>query len=82
MLPIKLELATKGNALDKRVGEALHVVAVEIGGRLVQGEDAAVKAERLRKRQTDDERGEYLLSSAASPAHVELSVTFQHHNLV
>ena len=54
--------------------EALGVLDVEVRGRLVQREDAAVQAERLRERETDHERGQHFLPGAAPPAHVELGV--------
>ncbi len=46
--------------LPQRLRQALAVLVVQVGRRLVQREDAAVQAERLRQRQPDDQARQHL----------------------
>ncbi|KAG5460095.1 MAG: hypothetical protein BJ554DRAFT_7901, partial [Olpidium bornovanus] len=57
------------------VRQALDVLAVEVGRRLVQRQDAAVEPEGLGERKADDDGGEDLLSRTAPAAHVEHGIS-------
>jgi hypothetical protein len=70
-----------GNVLDKGIREALDVVTIEVGGGLVQGEDATVEAEGLCQRKADYKRSQDFLSSTAPAAHVQLGVALYHDHL-
>mmetsp|Transcript_13480 Transcript_13480/g.34566 ORF Transcript_13480/g.34566 Transcript_13480/m.34566 type:complete len:311 (-) Transcript_13480:1131-2063(-) len=81
----KLEVRLVAPTLDdliERSSERLDVGTVEVRRRLVEGEDAAVDAERLGERQPDHERGEHLLARRAAAAHVEHRVALLHHDSV
>ena len=54
---------------------------VQVGGGLVERDDAAVGAERLCEGEADDEGGEHLLAGRAAAAHVHLSLVLHHHHL-
>ena len=69
--------------LDESAGQTLDVFPVEIGGRLVQGQNARVETERFGKRQSNDDAGEHFLTSRATTAHVQLRFALdQTHTIV
>ena len=70
------------NDVRQSGGEALDVLAVEVGGGLVQGDDAAVCGECLGQRQSDDEAGQHLLAGGAAAPHVQLSLVLDHDDAV
>ncbi|GKT91599.1 hypothetical protein Ct61P_09449 [Colletotrichum tofieldiae] len=77
----ELEVALGLAGLDDGVqalGEALDVVLVEVGCRLVEGDEAAVDAEALGEGEADDDAGEHLLARRAAAAHVHLRVLLDH----
>lgn len=51
---------------------------IQVGGGLIQRQDAAVEAEGLRQRQADDKAGQHLLPGGATPAHLQLGPTAVH----
>mmetsp|Transcript_17905 Transcript_17905/g.42479 ORF Transcript_17905/g.42479 Transcript_17905/m.42479 type:complete len:235 (+) Transcript_17905:411-1115(+) len=80
-LEVGLLLPRLDDVVDGRC-EGFDVSRVEVGGRLVEGEDAAVEAEALRQRQPDDERGKDLLPGGAAATHVKARVALGHDDAV
>ena len=56
------------------------VQPIEVGGGLVEGNDAAGGGECLGQGQPDDERGQHLLTSRAPATHVHLRAVLHHHH--
>mmetsp|Transcript_13702 Transcript_13702/g.29420 ORF Transcript_13702/g.29420 Transcript_13702/m.29420 type:complete len:268 (-) Transcript_13702:342-1145(-) len=77
-----LLVAASHHDAAQRLGQARRVLCVQVGGGLVEGEDAAVEAERLGQCQADDEAGQHLLARTAAAAHLQLSPATVHHHPV
>lgn len=55
---------------------------VQVRGRFVQSKDTTVDRERLCKGQSNDDRGQNLLTGTASATHVQGTTTLDHHDSV
>mmetsp|Transcript_10613 Transcript_10613/g.34835 ORF Transcript_10613/g.34835 Transcript_10613/m.34835 type:complete len:492 (+) Transcript_10613:211-1686(+) len=64
------------------VGERVGVWGVEVGGGLVEGQDAAVQAKGFCQGEADDEAREYFLAGGASASHLELCIAAAHDDAV
>ena len=60
------------NDLTQSSGQAVDVLSVQVGGRLVQGDNATVGGECLGQGKSDDQTGENLLTSGTPTSHVQL----------
>ena len=70
--------AARRNDERQGLGEGFNVIAVKVGGGLVEGNEPAVDAKALRQREPDDDWGKHFLARGAAPAHVELNVLLNH----
>mmetsp|Transcript_21716 Transcript_21716/g.69944 ORF Transcript_21716/g.69944 Transcript_21716/m.69944 type:complete len:210 (-) Transcript_21716:707-1336(-) len=71
-----------GDELLQRLGQSALVGLVQVRGRLVQSQDAAVQAERLRQRKSNHQAREHLLPCAAAAAHLHLSAVLEENHAV
>ena len=55
------------NLLHQGVGQRLDILPVQVGGGLIQGQNATVQAEGLSEGQSDDERRQYLWAQTTHP---------------
>ena len=67
--------------LNKTLGEGVNVLGVQCVRRLIQSQDPAVLAKRVRECKANDDRSQHLLSRRASSSHVHLDLVLRHHDL-
>lgn len=80
----ELEVAALSSILDdhgERLSERGDILLVEVGRRLVESDDAAVRAKRVRKSKSDDDGSQNLLTSTTSTSHVHFDLILDHDNL-
>jgi hypothetical protein len=58
--------------------KTLDVVAVQVGGGLVESDETAVHAKGLGQREANDDAGEDFLACRAAPTHVHLCILLDH----
>jgi len=68
--------------LRERLRQSANIVAIEVGRRLVQRDEAAIDAKALREREADDDASEHLLACTATPSHVHFRVLLDHTDTV
>lgn len=70
------------HSLSKRSSQRINIVLVQIRRRLVERQNAAVRAERVGQGQSDDDAREHLLAGRAPATHVHLDRILDHADAV
>jgi len=80
---LKVALVGTGrNNVSQRQSQSFLVVVIEVHGRFVKSNAAAVYAERFRESQTNDNASKDTLPRTAAATHIHLSASFRHNDAV